>query len=1213
MKRIAVLLALLAPSAAFAMPAAIASAISYIGASMVMYGGSAFGAALLGAATFLGYAITFGGLALYSNYQRRKAESRARSAYNASLKDRTLMVRSTTEPRDLVLGRVRKSGPLVFVGTTGQHKEKLVMVIALAAHRCSAIEQVYFNDQPVTLDANGYVQSAPYVRNRRVSASVRQLRLDANGTGVFNAPGPVIWAYTGGVNDTFNLSWAGNVITVTNGQPFGVIGLSYQYEAYESKARVWWYLGDENQAADARLKQLFPDKWTDAHRLRGITYLVAELDYNEDAFPSSIPNISAVVRGALVYDPRDGQTKWSQNPALLARHYAYHPLGAGLPAGSVSDSHVIAAANACDVSQSVTVSLPSGGSQTVTLPLYQANTVAKSGSKPSDVLQELAEAMAGKVGYQGNQLVMRAGAYTAPVMALDDNDFSDASAIEIAPHRPRDQVINRVTGTFADQDNNWQVVDFPAVQFPDYIAQDGRELPIEVELGAVTHVAQAQHVCRVMLRDARQSLIVKASFKLKAYPLQLFDVVTITCARYGWVAKPFEVLGRRWALGSIELTLKETDPSIYSVDPNFSGINAAPNTSLPKPWEVADVGPLVVESGTSWLVRQSDGTVLTRVRVTWPAIQDAPVQNGGVIEVAYTPADDPAADGKWPFVQVPGDSTEAFITGLEDGRVYLIKARARSSIAAGQWSVQVSHRVVGKLAPPSNVTSIEYAFEEFGVRLSWPAVPDADVQEYELRQGSGTWERAQPLTGQRTVVRATSFLWRVLLSGTTTVQIKAIDTSGNYSQAAATVAVSVPVPAQVSLAGTIEGAEEVLTWSPPISSAFAIDRYEIRQGSTWASAALVDTTKATFYRRAITYSGRRNYWVSAIDAAGNYGTPAMVSIDVYAPGPVTSARAEVIDNNVLLYWSAPTSGSLPIASYEVRKGASWATGASVGSNGNSTFTPVFEQQGGPVTYWVAAFDSAGNMGTPVSIQATVNQPPDYILRSNIDSAFGGTKTNLVVENGSLVGPVNTSETWAQHFESRGWTSIQQQIDAGYPLYAMPSLTTAAYEEVLDYGSPVPPTVITTTLNRTVVAGAVSVSARISYKLNAGDAWIDGPVGAESVLASNFRYVKVRYDFTASGGDDLIRVHGLNIKLSVKLKTDNGSGTANAADAGGTTVTFNVPFVDVESINVTPSGTAARYAVYDFADSPNPTSFKVLLYDVNGNRVSGGFSWTARGY
>ena len=60
------------------------------------------------------------------------------------------------------------------------------------------------------------------------------------------------------------------------------------------------------------------------------------------------------------------------------------------------------------------------------------------------------------------------------------------------------------------------------------------------------------------------------------------------------------------------------------------------------------------------------------------------------------------------------------------------------------------------------------------------------------------------------------------------------------------------------------------------------------------------------------------------------------------------------------------------------------------------------------------------------------------------------------------------------------------------------------------------------------------------------------------------------------------------------------------------MTFNVTFVDVEAINVTPSGTTARIAIYDFVDAPNPTSFKVLLFDTSGNRVSGDFSWQARG-
>ena len=106
---------------------------------------------------------------------------------------------------------------------------------------------------------------------------------------------------------------------------------------------------------------------------------------------------------------------------------------------------------------------------------------------------------------------------------------------------------------------------------------------------------------------------------------------------------------------------------------------------------------------------------------------------------------------------------------------------------------------------------------------------------------------------------------------------------------------------------------------------------------------------------------------------------------------------------------------------------------------------------------------------------------------------------------------------------------------------------------------------------------------------------------------------MRLTFTATGGDDLVEVRGLNIKLSGKLKTDSGAGSAVSTDSGGTTVLFTTGFIDVQAIVVTPAGTAARYAIYDFADVPNPTSFKVLLFDSAGNRVSGDFSWTARGY
>ena len=86
-----------------------------------------------------------------------------------------------------------------------------------------------------------------------------------------------------------------------------------------------------------------------------------------------------------------------------------------------------------------------------------------------------------------------------------------------------------------------------------------------------------------------------------------------------------------------------------------------------------------------------------------------------------------------------------------------------------------------------------------------------------------------------------------------------------------------------------------------------------------------------------------------------------------------------------------------------------------------------------------------------------------------------------------------------------------------------------------------------------------------------------------------------------------------MRLDTKQITDSGNGTASASDSGGTSVNFNLSFVDVESITVTPKGSSAPViAIYDFTDTPNPTSFKVLLYNTSGTRVSGDFSWTARG-
>lgn len=176
---------------------------------------------------------------------------------------------------------------------------------------------------------------------------------------------------------------------------------------------------------------------------------------------------------------------------------------------------------------------------------------------------------------------------------------------------------------------------------------------------------------------------------------------------------------------------------------------------------------------------------------------------------------------------------------------------------------------------------------------------------------------------------------------------------------------------------------------------------------------------------------------------------------------------------------------------------------------------------------------------------------------------------------------------------------------------MPSQASGQYVEEIDYGAVLASSKISTVLTTNTIAGSTSTTPTLAYKKLSGDPWTTY-AGVGSVFATDFRYFRAQWDFASTGGDDLLQITGLNVKLDSKLKNDSGTGTANAADSGGTAVSFGVAFVDIDSISVTPLATSSVVAVYDFVDSPNPTSFKVLLFNSSGTRISGAFSWSARG-
>jgi predicted phage tail protein len=662
-----------------------------------------------------------------------------------------------------------------------------------------------------------------------------------------------------------------------------------------------------------------------------------------------------------------------------------------------------------------------------------------------------------------------------------------------------------------------------------------------------------------------------------------------------WLFQNDAILPTRWRV----LSVKEEEPSLYSItalawdsgkyDYVERGVALQPRTVTTL--NQVPATPSSLTFNESLYTYQND--VRSMLSAEW-----LPVPGISEYEVQWR-----KDKGNWNIERVRGPLHEILNTtpGLFEYRIFSINSAGLPSASP----LQGSTTALGKTAPPAAVTGFTAVLDpDIGVTLNWDKSTELDLQGYEIWQGA-SWGTGTKIG----LFQTTSAKIGLLPTGTITWYIKALDTSEVYSTTAASASITIGAATAPSVTNSFKGTDVELKWSA-VAGGLSTQHYELRYGSTsstWATATPAGTVQGTVFLTKANWSGVRRWFVAAVDAKGNVGAAGQTDAQVNLPTQ-PSITQQVIDNNVLLQWNDCTQ-TLPIDAYELRKGNAWATATVIGTK-QGRFTSVFEVASGTYTYWLAGIDSAGNYGTPGSVTAVVNQPPDYQLQLNFNSTFSGTKTNVAVEGGNLVAAVNTTETWQSHFTSRGWTTLQNQVSAGYPYYAMPSATTGSYVETIDYGSTLAGTKVTAALTSQVVAGSLTLTPTLSTSLN-GTTWTDY-AGISEVYATNFRYIKIRYDFASAGGDDLLTASALNIRLDAKLKQDFGNGTANAADSGGTTVSFNTTFVDVQAISVTPLTTTAVIAVYDFNDVPNPTTFKVLLFNTSGTRVSGAFSWSARG-
>lgn len=632
----------------------------------------------------------------------------------SSVRATEVNVRDPAAPRQIIYGQRKVSGVLYPVGVSGTNNEYLHLLLLVAGHECEELGDVYFNDEVVPLDGSG------------------------NATG-----------------------------------------------RYAGFARVRKHLGAYDQTVDTALQtDMGSGYWSNDHRLRGIAHLYIRLKVSPDLFPGGLPEFWVMAKGRKVYDARevghsltDATTwEWSQTAALCRADWLR-----GVPtrnsAGTIVRNYGLAAADAEIEWDSVDAAANIADENVVladatTEKRYTANGVLLSSVRSGDGIEALKSADAGDCIYIGGKWHIYAGAYRTPTVTLDESDLrAPLAGVRVKPARR--ELCNVVRGLYIAPENHWQPADFPPVRNATYKTQDGGEdLPLDIELLFTTSNATAQRLAKVLIERSRQAQAFTAHCKLTAFEVQAGDVVQWSHARFGWSAKPFEVLGAALVVESdangepyigVDLVLKETASGVWDwADGEETEIDLAPNTTLPDPFTVATPGTPTLASGSTNAYQQPDGTTVPRLKVTWSAPADDYVTNGGYVRIEYKPT----AGGTWyEWATVRGDVVEEFITDVHIGVSFDVRLRfINSNGVRGAYSATGSHTVSGDTTGPGAPSGLTATAGAGFVALAWTANTEDDFAEYNVyRHTSATFGSATRIAQ----VRANKFLDATGTAGTT--------------------------------------------------------------------------------------------------------------------------------------------------------------------------------------------------------------------------------------------------------------------------------------------------------------------------------------------------------------------------------------------------------------------------------------------------------------
>ena len=526
--------------------------------------------------------------------------------------------------------------------------------------------------------------------------------------------------------------------------------------------------------ADQTLVSAFSE-WTNDHVLNDMAYAHFKLKWNQDKFPQGVPNITAILKGRKVYDPResghsatDSSTwEYSDNPALCVRDYLVdEKYGLGEAHTLINTTALTAAANLCDED----VSLSGGGTQT----RYKCHGVINTDNQIKSNIEQILSAMGGRLTYSGGKYFIDAAGYVAPTFEFTESDC--VSDIQTQTKQSRRGVYNGVKGIFVSEEKNYKVLDYPAQISSTYEAEDGDPIYLDMPLPFVTNNLQAQRLAKIALLKSRQQVVVTMTVNLKGLQVKVGDTVKLTNDRLGYDEKIFEVIDYSLAITAggnlaVNLQLIETASAIYDWTTSdeldflkggeldlYNGRTVDNVTSLAKN-EIGLLGP--------------DGSSTTTTELTWTAPDDAFVD---FYKVRYN------VNGTTNYFHAETKETRILLSGLDVTSNYDFRVQVQNLLGVTSTGTTLTNQSFsGDTTAPSPVTGVTFTRGLKNITLEWTNPTDADLAYVQIYISSTATKPASPSAQ----VRGTEYVYPAQSSegkGTTKYfWLEAVDFSGNVS------------------------------------------------------------------------------------------------------------------------------------------------------------------------------------------------------------------------------------------------------------------------------------------------------------------------------------------------------------------------------------------------------------------------------------------------